>query len=253
MANDITYSGKNQVEDPPILNDHLRSLGTLAMGGARALLSTILLIGSPPQKILNIFRDIADPFHLFGGVDDILFTEFKGQLQFLEENRNLALQYQGINQQDFDFWDRGVIASKYTTDIGPDDKFILKPITPTAPPGTFQGYRPYMEMALNEAKGRPYYTSQFPVSMYGALDYLASTGRGQSKASLHHDAEWLNTRRKVGRYNVGHGRRVDYKYATARLNAELEGWNLGFRFEDHRKMMYDEQRHKHQADILNME
>jgi len=142
------------------------------------------------------------------------------QVQALKQNLTIAKNYYNVNKQDFDFWN--------TT------------------------YNPKMLTALNEGMTRPFYTNGTFTPQYGALDYLASTGRGQSRAPLKMDKEWLQTRRRVGRYNVGQGHRVDLKYALARFNAELEGWNIGYRYEDNRKMQYDEQRHAHQAEILNL-
>jgi hypothetical protein len=142
------------------------------------------------------------------------------QLNQLQDNVDLAKNYYNENKKDFDFWN--------TT------------------------YNCKMLSALNESKARQYYTNGNYTPQFGQLDYKASTGRGQSRASLRIDKEWLNSRRKISPYNVGHGRRVDYKYGMARLNSELEGWNLGFRYEDNRKMLYDEQRHAHQAEILNL-
>ena len=142
------------------------------------------------------------------------------QLQALKSNLTIANNYYNVNKQDFDFWN--------TT------------------------YNPRMVSALTEAMSRPFYTTGTFTPQYGALDYIASTGRGMSRASLKYDKAWYNDRRRVGKYNVGQGHRVDLKYALARFNAELEGWNIGFRFEDNRKMMYDEQRHAHQAEILNL-
>jgi len=142
------------------------------------------------------------------------------QLQALKQNLTIAKNYYTTNKQDFDFWN--------TT------------------------YNPRMLLSLNEGMTRPYYTTGTFLPQYGQLDYLASLGRGQSRASFKIDKEWHQTRRRVGRYNIGQGHRVDLKYATARLNAEFEGWNIGYRYEDNRKMVYDEQRHAHQAEILNL-
>ncbi len=142
------------------------------------------------------------------------------QLQALKQNLTIATNYYNINKKDFDFWN--------TT------------------------YNPKMLTALTEGMTRPYYTETTFTPQYGALDYLASVGRGQSRAALKFDREWLNARRRAGKYNVGQQHRIDLKYSLARFNAELEGYNIGFRFEDNRKMMYDEQRHAHQAEILNL-
>jgi len=180
-------------------------------------------------------------------------TAFK-QIDQLEKDVAAARDYYTINTQDFNFWDRGIHAEALTISDEASTNGLLLPYDqqPLAPAGAFQGYRKYLGDALAEAKSRPYYSRETFQPQYGALDYIASTGRAQSKSSFHLDREWLNTRRKIGRYNVGHGRRIDYKYSIAKLNSELEGWNLGFRFEDHRKMLYDEQRHAHQVEILNI-
>lgn len=164
----------------------------------------------------------------------------------LRRDVELAGKYYDINTKDFNFWDHGTTAENVDS-----DGFLLDS-QPVAPAGTFQGYKKYLGDSLNEAMSRGFYSRENFTPQFGALDYIASTGRGQSKASFHLDREWLNSRRKVGRYNVGQGRRADYKYAIAKFNSELEGWNLGFRFEDHRKMLYDEQRHAHQVEILNI-
>lgn len=225
-----TYSGKDQAYESPVISDRHRSISSLSMGGARAVLSGLMMTGLTHGMLEKAFNPLDIPEPISNALIDWFgHLTFKGEIYYLQANVNQATDYQKLNQQDFDFWYNGG--------------------------GTpFLGYRFWMLDALTEAKSRPFYTSPdyYSLPYYGRLDYLASTGRGQSKAALHIDKEWLNTRRKIGRYNVGHGRRVDYKYAMARFNSELEGWNLGFRFEDNRKMMYDEQRHKHQADILNI-
>lgn len=142
----------------------------------------------------------------------------------LQSNLGLAQQYYTENAKDFTFW-----ASTYQNKMAG---------TPAS--------------ALTESKNRLFYQGGNFTPQYGALDYTSSVGRGQSKASLKFDRDWFNTRRKISKYNVGVSHRIDYKFAMAKLNSEFEGWNLGFRYEDHRKMMYDEQRHAHQAQILNI-
>lgn len=142
------------------------------------------------------------------------------QLQALEQNLTIATNYYNENHKDFAFW--------------------------------LAVYQGTMSSALTEAMSRHFYTDGTFTSQYGQLDYLSNTGRGQSRASLRIDREWQGARRRIGKYNVGLGKRIDYKYAVAKLNSELEGWNLGYRYEDHRKMVYDDQRHAHQAEILNL-
>jgi len=103
-------------------------------------------------------------------------------------------------------------------------------------------YQTKMAPALAEAITRPFYLP----------DYPSNTGRGVAKGQVTLDRQWFQTRRALGKYHVGLGRRVDYKYAMAKFNAELDGANLGLRYEDTRKQKYDEQRHAHQTEILNL-
>jgi hypothetical protein len=155
-----------------------------------------------------------------GGTRLYAFLLAVEQLNQLQSNLNLATNYYNLNHQDFTFW-----VSTYQSRMG---------------------------SALSEGMARPFYAAGTFLPQYGQLDYLASFGRGQSRAQLKMDKEWFGTRRRVGRYNTGQAHRVDLKFALARLNGELEGWNLGYRYEDNRKMQYDEQRHAHQAEILNL-
>lgn len=185
MSDDVTYSGKGQVQSlaAPSINPNVLAL---TMGGTR--------------------------------VASILAADL--QLADLTNNLAIATSYYIENHKDFTFW--------------------------------LSVYQPKMASALTEAMQRHFYTDGTYTPQYGQLDYLASTGRGQSRAALRIDREWQAARRRVNRYNVGLGKRIDYKYAIAKFNSELEGWNLGFRYEDHRKMVYDDQRHAHQAEILNL-
>ncbi len=162
----------------------------------------------------------------FGGARGLALAALIGEQFILAfQNLNTAQNYYNINVQDFNFFK--------STYMG-------------AVPATGR-----MNTALQEARTRPFYGPGGP-PQYGSLDYLSNTGRGVASASYRLDREWLNTRRKINKYTVGQGRRVDYKYSMARYNAELEGWNLGFRYEDTRKQQYDEQRHAHQTEILNI-
>lgn len=102
-------------------------------------------------------------------------------------------------------------------------------------------YEGNMASANVEARNRPFYSP----------DYISNTGRAMARASTL-DRKWFYTRRNIPKYNVGLGRRVDYKFSVAKYGAELEGWNIGFRYEDTRKQKYDEQRHAHQTEILNI-
>lgn len=161
-----------------------------------------------------------------GGTRVVALATALLQINALQDNLSLAQSYYNTNLQDFNFW--------------------LNTYGGTSPGSGRMG------TALTEAMQRPFYTTGAFTPQYGALDYLASVGRGRAKAQEKTDKAWFQARRRVGRYNVGLGRRVDLKYALARLNSEFDGWNLGFRYEDNRKMTYDEQRHVHQAEILNL-
>lgn len=157
----------------------------------------------------------------FGGLSGfgMIFIE-AAQLILLTENFNTAQNYYDTNKKDFDFFT-----------------------------GTYEGP---MLTSLNEAMTRPLYESAAFSPQYGKLDYLASIGRGASMGPRKMDHAWYMTRRRVGKYQVGLGRWVDYKFAMGKLNETLNGWNLGYRYEDHRREMYDEQRHAHRTNILNI-
>ena len=189
MSDDVTYSGKGQVQSlaAPGINPNVLAL---TMGGTRvaSILAALL------------------------------------QLDDLNNNLTLATSYYNENHKDFTFWATVYQGAMQTALIDP----------------------------VNGAMPRHFYTDGTFTPQYGQLDYLSNTGRGQSRAALRIDREWQGARRRIGKYNVGLGKRIDYKYAVAKLNSELEGWNLGYRYEDHRKMVYDDQRHAHQAEILNL-
>lgn len=142
------------------------------------------------------------------------------QLALLVENLNTAQNYYDINEKDFIF-------------------FRTK-------------YEPPLTAFLGEAMSRPLYESGTYSPQYGTLDYLASTGRGASLGPRKIDKQWYAVRRRVQRYCIGMGRWVDYKFAVQKVQETLNGWNLGFRYEDHRKEVYDEQRHAHRTTILNL-
>lgn len=142
------------------------------------------------------------------------------QAVILAANLNTAQNYFNVNKKDFDF-------------------FAL----------TYEGS---MAGALTEAIQRPLYESGIFSPQYGTLDYLASTGRGASIGARKLDKQWYATRRRVAKYHTGLGRWVDYKFSMGKVNETLNGWNLGFRYEDHRKEVYDEQRHAHRTNILNI-
>lgn len=142
------------------------------------------------------------------------------QFALINENYLIAKNYFDINVQDFDFF------------------------TST--------YEPTMLSALTEAMGRPAYDSGYYLPQYGKLDYNASTGRAASIGARKLDRQWYATRRRMQRYHVGAGRWMDYKFAVERVQESLNGWNLGFRYEDHRNEIYNEQRHAHRTNILNL-
>lgn len=145
------------------------------------------------------------------------------QVLLLQANLNLAQDYYDRNKTDFDFW-----ASNYQSN---------------------------MASALAEAMARPLYqNSSTPTEIadYGKLDYEASISRGRSVGARKLDRQWFAARKRINNYGVGMGRWIDYKFGVARLNEDLNGWNVGFRFEDHRMYQYNNQRHAHRTEILNL-
>lgn len=157
----------------------------------------------------------------FGGLRGVGYVAgIVAQVALEIQNLNLAQNYYNINKKDFDF---------------------------------FQStYEPTLQSALTEAIARPLYESGIFSPQYGTLDYLSNTARGVPQAARKLDRQWYAVRRRLQKYHVGLGRWVDYKFTVAKFNAALEGWNLGFRYEDTRKQTYDEQRHAHRLQILNL-
>jgi hypothetical protein len=157
----------------------------------------------------------------FGGINGFgLVLIEAAQFVLLTENLNTAQNYFDTNKKDFDFFT-----------------------------STYEGK---MSLSLSEAMQRPLYEAGFFSPQYGKLDYLSNTGRGASAGARILDKKWYATRRRVQKYQVGLGRWVDYKFAMGKVNETLNGWNLGWRYEDHRKEQYDEQRHAHRIEILNL-
>lgn len=142
------------------------------------------------------------------------------QLAALTANLNTAKNYYNTNKKDFDFFKAN--------------------------------YQARLQSALNEAMTRPLYEAGIFTPEYGTLDYLASTGRGQSIAARRLDRQWFITRRGNSKYRFGLGQWIDYKFSMAKYNEAQNGWNLGFRYEDTRKQAYDETRHRHRLQILNL-
>jgi hypothetical protein len=157
----------------------------------------------------------------FGGLRGLGYAAgITAQLILELQNLNTAKNYYNTNKKDFDF---------------------------------FQStYEPTLQSALTEAMNRPLYESGIFLPQYGTLDYISNTARGVSQGPRKLDREWFMTRRRLQKYHVGVGRWIDYKYVIAKMGATLDGWNLGFRYEDTRKQAYDEQRHAHRLQILNL-
>lgn len=63
-----------------------------------------------------------------------------------------------------------------------------------------------------------------------APDEYASSPAGLSTSKTV-DRKWFETRRRIGRYNTGAQRRVDYDFAVLRSAAVASGWNMGRRYE----------------------
>lgn len=157
----------------------------------------------------------------FGGISGfgMLAVEI-AQYELLTQDLNTAQNYFDTNKQDFIFFTN-----------------------------TYEGK---MASSLTEAMTRPLYESGTLLPQYGKQDYLAVLGRGLSVAARKVDRDWYLTRRRMGRYNIGLGKWLDYKFTIEKIQQGIQGWNLGFRFEDHRTEVYDEQRHANRVNILNL-
>ncbi len=157
----------------------------------------------------------------FGGISGfgMIFVQ-AAQYALLVQDLNTAQNYFDTNKKDFQFFT-----------------------------STYEGR---MAASLSEAMSRPLYESGTFLPQYGKLDYLAVLGRGLSMGARKVDRDWYLTRRRMGRYNIGMGKWIDYKFTIEKIQQGLQGWNIGFRYEDNRKEAYDEQRHAHRINILNL-
>jgi len=157
----------------------------------------------------------------FGGLSSFGMIAIEvAQYALLVQDLNTAQNYYDTNKKDFDFF-----------------------------ASTYEGR---MVTSLNEAMTRPIYEAGVFLPQYGTLDYLAVLGRGLSMAARRVDYQWYLTRRRQSKYNVGKGKWIDYKFTMEKIQQGFQGWNIGFRYEDHRKDAYDEQRHANRVNILNL-
>lgn len=157
----------------------------------------------------------------FGGISGFGMGIIEAaQAALLVQDLNTAQNYFNVNKKDFDF---------------------------------FQStYEFRMQSSLTEAISRPLYEAGTFQPQYGTLDYLAVLGRGLSMAARKVDYAWYLTRRRQSKYNIGKGKWIDYKFTMEKIQQGFQGWNIGFRYEDHRKDAYDEQRHANRINILNL-
>ena len=159
----------------------------------------------------------------FGGLSGFGMIFIEGaQYALLTQDLNTAQNYYNTNKQDFIFFTN-----------------------------TYEGR---MAGSLTEAMTRPLYEDPASAALpqYGGLDYLAVLGRGLSMAARRVDYEWYLTRRRQSKYNIGKGKWIDYKFTIEKIQQGIQGWNVAFRYEDHRKEAYDEQRHANRTNILNL-
>lgn len=83
-------------------------------------------------------------------------------------------------------------------------------------------HQPAMQQTAEEAFG--------PSNPYYAYDLYASIPAGMAKSALI-DKQWYEARRRMGKYNVGQMRRLDYDMAVLKAHAVIGGWNAGVRYE----------------------
>lgn len=83
-------------------------------------------------------------------------------------------------------------------------------------------HAPAMQQSAVEAFG--------PNNPYYQYDLYASTAGGMAKSAVI-DKQWFEARRRVGKYNVGQMRRIDYDMAIARTHGIVAGWNVALRYE----------------------
>jgi hypothetical protein len=249
MSSEYSGSGKNQASGSTAVSQSVSN--SVDMGGLTGIAYAATLL----MDILGgLVSDVS-----FGTISlpglPAFFYQSLPQYRPLKDNYDLAINYYNTNIKDYDFF-----ATTYAGGtILPPTSFVSSPdgaggpmvagdtiaAGATLPGGNMIG-------ALTEAMQRPLYETGPFSPQYGMLDYIASTGRGASMGARRLDKQWYATRRRMPKYQTGLGKWLDYKFSMGKVNETLNGWNLGFRYEDHRKEIYDEQRHGHRTNILNL-
>jgi len=249
MSSDYSGAGKNQASGSTAVSQSVSN--SVDMGGLTGIAYAATLL----MDILGgLVSDVS-----FGTISlpglPAFFYQSLPQYRPLKDNYDLAVNYYNTNIKDYDFF-----ATTYAGGtILPPTSFVSSPDgsggaivagDTIAAGATLPGGN--MVAALNEAMSRPLYEMGPFSPQYGMLDYIASTGRGASMGARRLDKQWYATRRRMPKYQTGLGKWLDYKFSMGKVNETLNGWNLGFRYEDHRKEVYDEQRHGHRTNILNL-
>jgi len=83
-------------------------------------------------------------------------------------------------------------------------------------------HQPAFQQSATEAFG--------PTNPNYAYDLYASVPAGMGKSAII-DQQWYEARRRVGKYNVGQMRRLDYDMALAKTHGVVAGWNAAVRYE----------------------
>lgn len=101
-------------------------------------------------------------------------------------------------------------------------------------------YQPQLTAHKDQAFTAPWYVQ----------DYYPITGASLARVKVY-DEKWLQTRRRLHRYAIGHQKHVDYQYYMIRRKAAYAAWVAGRRMEDARKDWKDDQTQTHKVQALN--
>ena len=202
---------------------------TIAFAGAKASSSGSALAGTHTSSgQMGVATPGANDWSRFS-IDGGGFSGVAGlalliaQFGIALEQYNLAKKYYDTNLIDFDFFE-----TNYGGAGGP-----LVTHKNQAFNTLFTG--------LSGAGGNPQtYTPDYEPMIAASL--------GRVKA---YDEKWFQTRRRIGRYNVGLGRQIDYNFYMMRRRAAVTSWVSGRRMEDARKDMLDDQIQTHKVQALN--
>lgn len=105
-------------------------------------------------------------------------------------------------------------------------------------------HQPAIQQSVSEAMSDTI-NPKYEPDLYSALP------GGMAKTAVL-DKQWFETRRRVHRYAVGLGRRVDFDFSMARLHGIIGGWNLANRYETTYADEHNNRRFDRKIEVANI-